>query len=266
MRRLQALLAHAYEHAAYYRRVFDQAGVRPEAIESLDDLRRLPTLSKREVREHLSDLLADNYPKEKLRRDSTGGSTGIPVVFDRDLPRGDSRMAVGLRHDGWTGWRIGERLAYVWGAQRDFGPMEKIRWRLASRFVHRHIMLDAAALDEESMHRFAAELQRWRPALIVAYAGGAYVFSKFLLDRGIRLPAPKGVVCTAESLYPQHREVIERALGAPVFNRYGTREMGLIASECDRHLGDAHCRRPRAGGRCGPTTDRPPRASQAKCW
>ena len=235
LRRLRALLRHAYDHTAYYRRQFAEAGITPDAIRSLEDLCKLPPLSKQGVRAHLPELLADTYELAHLRRDQTGGSTGIPLIFYRDCARGDARLALGFRHDGWTGWRPGERTAYIWGAPRDFG--RSLRWRLVSRFVHRRATLDAGWLDEQGMEHFARELGKWRPALIVAYSGSAHLFAKFLLQRGLQVPPARGVVCTAELLYPHQRREIEQAMGARVFERYGARETGLLASECDRHRG-----------------------------
>jgi len=237
LRHLQALLRHAYDHTAYYRRQFREAGITPAAIRDLDDLRKLPTLSKQNLSANLADLVADNYRLEELRRDHTGGSTGSALTFYRDRRRGDARMGVAYRHDQWTGWRIGERSSYIWGALRDLGPLTSLRWRLNSRFVRRHTFLDAAALDDISMSRFAAHLARWRPALIVAYSGAAYLFAKFLLAQGIKVPPPKAVITSAELLQPHQRRVIEQGLGAPVFDRYGAREVGMIASECERHQG-----------------------------
>jgi len=235
--RLQALIAHAYQHTAYYRRQFDEAGIDPASIRDPDDLERLPTLSKPQVQADLADLLAENYPLDKLTRDYTGGSTGTALKLYRDQRRGDARLAVGLRHDRWTGWEVGERAAYIWGAPRDFGPVANLRWRLSTRLVHRLTMLDALILDQESMARFAVELKRWRPALIVSYASVAYVFAKFLLERALEVPPPKAVIVTADLLQPHQRPVIEKGLGAPVFNRYGARELGIVSSECAFHQG-----------------------------
>ncbi|NLG85178.1 MAG: phenylacetate--CoA ligase [Firmicutes bacterium] len=52
--RLQEAVARAYARVPFYRKKFDGAGVRPEQIRSLDDLRRLPFTIK--------DDLRDNYP------------------------------------------------------------------------------------------------------------------------------------------------------------------------------------------------------------
>jgi phenylacetate-CoA ligase len=234
---LQDLLRHAYEHCPYYRRQFEQAGVTPSAVRDLDDLLRLPTLSKHQVRENLDGMLARNYQRHVLRRDQTGGSTGSAMTFYRDERRADARLAVGYRHDQWAGWRIGERTSYIWGALRDLGPLHEFRSRVTTRFVRRSTFLNAARLDRETMARFAADLARWRPALIIAYAGAAYVFARFMLEQGIEVPPPRAVITSAELLQPHQRRVIEQGLRAPVFDRYGARETGVIASECECHQG-----------------------------
>lgn len=237
LRRLKALLRHSYEHTPFYRRQFQEAGITPDAIRDLDDLRLLPTLSKQQIQAHLDELIADTHAVHRLRRDYTGGSTGTALMFYRDFRRGDAREALAYRHDGWTGWEIGERQSFIWGAPRDLGPVGQLRWRLTSRFVRRYTMLDALALDEESMSAFATDLTRWRPSLIVTFATAAYVFAKFLLARGIEVPRPKGIITTAELLQPHQRRAIEEGFRAPVFDRYGAREVGLVASECESHEG-----------------------------
>jgi phenylacetate-CoA ligase len=42
---------------------------------------------------------------------------------------------------------------------------------------------------------------------------------------------------TADMLYPHMRETIEKVFRSPVFNRYGSREVGIIACECEKHEG-----------------------------
>lgn len=237
LRKLQALLRHAYDNCPYYRRQFQEAGITPAAVRDLSDLLNVPTLSKEQVRTNLPDLVAGNYDRDRLRRDQSGGSTGSALTFYRDARRGDARLAVAYRHDAWTGWRIGERQSYIWGAATDLGPVTSLRWRLRNRLVRRQTRLNCAAFDEEAMRTFALELNRWRPALVVAYAGAAYVFARFLLESKLRVPPPKGIITSAELLQPHHRQVIEQAFGASVFDRYGARETGVIASECERHQG-----------------------------
>jgi len=81
MQQLSKLLHHAYEYVPYYRRVFDQRGLRPNDIQNPDDLRQLPYLTKEAVRQNFQDLMATNYTKSKVRYVTTGGTTGIQLGF-----------------------------------------------------------------------------------------------------------------------------------------------------------------------------------------
>ncbi|MFR8032689.1 MAG: phenylacetate--CoA ligase family protein [Lachnospiraceae bacterium] len=80
LERLQDTVKRAYEHVEPYRKKMEEAGVRPEDIKTLDDLKRLPFTTKQDMR--------DNYPyglfavsRKKLRRiHASSGTTGKPTV------------------------------------------------------------------------------------------------------------------------------------------------------------------------------------------
>lgn len=80
LERLQDTVKRAYEHVEPYRKKMEEAGVRPEDIRTLDDLKHLPFTTKQDMR--------DNYPyglfavsRKKLRRiHASSGTTGKPTV------------------------------------------------------------------------------------------------------------------------------------------------------------------------------------------
>ena len=51
LERLQKLVAYVYERIPFYRESFDEAGVKPEDIKSLDDLRKFPFTVKQDLRD-----------------------------------------------------------------------------------------------------------------------------------------------------------------------------------------------------------------------
>ena len=75
--RLGRMIRHAYHHVPYYRELFDRLKIRPEQIQTLSDLERLPLLSKEDVSENLYfDLFADNHRKHEMQKVvMTSGST-----------------------------------------------------------------------------------------------------------------------------------------------------------------------------------------------
>ena len=80
LERLKWSLAHAYAHVPAYQQMFDQAGMHPSDLRTLDDLQRFPFTSKTELRE--------NYPfgmfavplEQVLRVHASSGTTGKPTV------------------------------------------------------------------------------------------------------------------------------------------------------------------------------------------
>ncbi|HZT30354.1 MAG TPA: hypothetical protein VFA33_10750 [Bryobacteraceae bacterium] len=83
---VDALLRHAYAKVPYYRRRFDNAGIHPDQVRTLEDLRRVPITLKSDLRAlPEEDLLARDCVPNRLLRYGTGGSTGVPteVCFTR---------------------------------------------------------------------------------------------------------------------------------------------------------------------------------------
>jgi len=77
-------MAHVYERSPMYRRKFDEAGVRPQDIKTLDDVRRVPFTTKEELRrsQEQHPPYGDCHcipPEEGVRVFQTTGTTGIPV-------------------------------------------------------------------------------------------------------------------------------------------------------------------------------------------
>lgn len=234
--RLQKLLAHAYARCPFYREHFDGAGLSPGDLRSLEDLAALPLLEKSDIQQHRDRLLAADWPKEDLIPNQTGGSTGSPLSFFMSQDRLRSRNAATVRHNRWAGWDVGDKAALLWGAPRDRPPN---RWRawLRNALLDRQLFLDTGHFTEARLLAYHEALQRFRPKVMLAYAQAAALFARFLKARGLMPYQPSAVVTSAEVLEAADRAVIEEVFGCRVFNRYGCREVSVIASECAQHDG-----------------------------
>jgi phenylacetate-CoA ligase len=234
--RLRALARHAYEQCPFYRRRFDRAGLRPGDLRRLDDLRALPPLEKREIQEQGDMMIAREWPRADLIPNQTGGSTGTPISFLLSGDRKCSRAAATVRHDRWAGCDVGDKTAVVWGAPRD-RPADAWRTRLRDAVLREPLWLDAGLLTEERMLHFQSQLHRFRPRVVRAYARALAVFARFLQSRGLEAFHPQSIITSAEVLEDADRTLLEEVFCCPVFNRYGCREVSVIASECPQHSG-----------------------------
>jgi len=79
-KKLKALVKHAYERVDYYRQRFDEAGVKPEEINELHDLERIPITTKKQLQAMpIEKITARGIRLDKCLKVKTSGSTGIPL-------------------------------------------------------------------------------------------------------------------------------------------------------------------------------------------
>jgi phenylacetate-CoA ligase len=87
LERLQSTVARVYEKVPFYRETLTNAGIRPEQIKSLDDLRRLPFTVKQDMRDAYPYNLFAAPMDEIVRIHASSGTTGKPTVVG--YTRGD---------------------------------------------------------------------------------------------------------------------------------------------------------------------------------
>ena len=232
---LRRLLRHAYQHTAHYRDVMDGGDVRPEDIESVADLRRLPLLDKDTVRATMNARMSAAPPHATITK-STSGTTGEPVVVKYNAESRHWRDSTRWRGYGWGGYRIGQRAMHYWG----FGPPAKSwvkRQKIAlDHAIKRDLYVDSTPRGEAALASAVAQLRRFEPNVMVAYAAGAAALARYVNDHELRDWSSIPVLVGAERLWPHDREQIEAAFG-PAFETYGAREVMLIGSECEIHDG-----------------------------
>ncbi len=236
LKRLQALLRHAYQNVPYYNQKFAELGLHPDDIKTLSDLTRLPILTKKDVRENLPALVARNFPKDQMIPYSTGGSTGEPLQFyitEQSLARGTAAAHLAY---SWYGYEQGDKAAYLWGSPREASTRQSLSDKICN-LVFRTIHLDAFDMSENRMGEFAQRLAKFKPKVIIAYASAAYLFARYLQHKGIESIRPGAVITQAEKLFPHQRRLMEEVFGCEVFDFYGSREVQAMAAECPEHSG-----------------------------
>ncbi|MFT0139851.1 phenylacetate--CoA ligase PaaK [Alloalcanivorax xenomutans] len=113
--RLRWSLTHAYNNVPFYRKAFDDAGVHPYDLKSLDDLRHFPFTTKSDLR--------DNYPfgmlatpmREVVRVHASSGTTGKPTVVaytQNDINNWADVMARSIRA---AGGHAGDKVHVAYG-------------------------------------------------------------------------------------------------------------------------------------------------------
>jgi phenylacetate-coenzyme A ligase PaaK-like adenylate-forming protein len=234
--RLTELIRYSYDKVPYYRRRFNEAGVHPSGIKAPEDLKRIPILTRSDIQQNLEDMVSVDYGPSARVRNSTGGSTGTPMHFYTDHTFTGIQVAVRSRSDRWRSYQMGDKVAVLWGADRDLPDLNWFARVRLHTFV-RHRRLNSYNMTVEKMETFARLLIRWRPRHIHSYAASLYVFASFLRERGLDVIRPVAISTSAEKLWDYQRALIEDVFKCRVFDLYGSREVPNVAAECEMHRG-----------------------------
>jgi phenylacetate-CoA ligase len=235
--KLRKLINQAYYHVGYYRELFDEHGLKPSDINTIEDLQKLPLLDKHNVRNNLYfDLMSDNHNKKNILKITTSGSTGEPFVCYADKHQLEIRWATTLRSMEWTGYRFGDKQARLWHQTIGMTRLQVIREKIDA-FFNRRLFIPAFEMNKSNLNALIGKLKMHNPVLIDGYAESFNFLAHYIKNVGLDGVHPKAIISSAQVLPEHSREIIEDEFKCGVFDKYGSREFSGIAYECNAHDG-----------------------------
>ena len=236
LERLKDTAARVYDRVSFYRRMFDEAGLRPSEIHSLGDIRKLPLTVKDDLRSSYPYGLFAVPMKEVVRMHTSTGTTGKPTVVGytrNDLETWAELCARILTAAGVTSDDIAH-VAFTYGLfTGGFGlhyGLEKIGASVipaSAGSVQRHLML----------------MQDFGATTLVCTPSYALHLSEAVMEAGIRKKIKlRWGVFGAEPWTNQMRAEIEGNLGLSATDNYGLSEVigPGVSGECNENKHGMH--------------------------
>lgn len=227
--RMKALVADAYQYSAYYRRLFDSLTLKPEDIQSLQDLEKIPPLTKEIIREHYDEILLRGKPGLHYRHTSTGGSTGNPTRYVKDNDSWGFDNAFNFRMWKQTGYRLGDRFLAL-GSSSLFPTTKRSVLHDLYYGIRGKIPFNAMNLSAERLAECVDLIRRKGIHYIYGYASSIFLLAKYVeenhLESSIRI---KACFPTSEILTDTYRSTMERVFGCVVSDMYGAHDGGIVA-------------------------------------
>lgn len=230
--KIRRLVHHCYENVPYYRDVFTSMGLKPDDIQSGDDLCKLPVLTKQIIRDHYNELFATNTDVKRIIKSSTGGSTGTPIQFSKDANEWSGQKAATLRAWEWYGLHLGDKIFSLGGnsiVQKNTLFSFK---NLYDRIIMRNFKHSSADVTDEGMMVHYKSLMKLKPKAIRGYGSSIYILARFIEKEHLPVCPLKVVLTTGEVLVPEYRRKMEEVFNAPVYDEYGAGDGGILSHEC----------------------------------
>ncbi len=229
LKRLQQVVSRVYHTVGFYKRAFDEAGVIPEDIRTLDDIRRLPFTVKQDLR--------DNYPfglfavpmSNIVRLHASSGTTGKPTVVGytyKDIETWSRLMARSLVAAGLTSNDIIHN-AYGYGL---------FTGGLGVHYGAERLGASVIPMSGGSTKKQIMILQDFGPTAICCTPSYALYLAERGEDMGVNMHSLslRVGVLGAEPWSEKMREEIEERLGIKALDIYGLSEIigPGVAMEC----------------------------------
>lgn len=234
---LHKIISHAYNNVPYYFNTFNKLNLMPADIQSVEDLQKLPILTKEVMRANPKEFRPHNLKYLKYNTQATGGSTGNP--FQYKLSNSDEILGLAIMYANWgyAGYELGDKIGLIAGSSLISSTKSNLVGNIKA-FILNEKKFSSFEMSHIYMNDIILKLNICRPLYIRGYASSIYLFAKHVKNTNSKISfTPKGVFTTAEVLFEYQRDVIEDVFNCPVFDQYGLNDGGVSAYECEMHSG-----------------------------
>lgn len=227
--KLKDIVNYAYNNVPGYYQLYKEAGINPEEIRCLNDIKYLPFTDKFLIRDNISDFISNGISKRKMSYCTTGGSTGIPFGFYYN--KLSSAIEYAFMYNAWetTGWRLNDvgvvlRGGFVGSKDNYFSKTQSKRYELSTYY-----------LTEDTYSLYKKFILKVNPTFLHAYPSSATDFARMVIQFGdIGQIDFKSIFLGSENLYTWQKSIIKQAFPtAKIMSWYGHTERAIWAPWCD---------------------------------
>ena len=234
LERLQATVQHCM-NSPFYRSRFEEIGLKPEDIKSLDDIRRIPFTTKQDLRDTYPFGMASVPLRECTRLHSSSGTTGTPTVIlhtQKDLEEWAAQVARNL-------WMVGLRPDDVFQNSSGYGMFTGgLGFQYGAERLGM-LTIPAAAGNSLRQIKFITDFGTTALHAVPSYVTRLYEVMQSVGIDPRRDTKLKVLAIGAEPHSEEQRRRIEDMMGVKAYNSFGMSEMcgPGVGFECQEQNG-----------------------------
>lgn len=241
LKRLEETVKKAYENVPFYKRKFDEIGVRPEDIQSLEDINKLPFTTKTDLRDAYPFGMFAVSEEEIVEIHTTSGTTGKPTVSGYTEKDIEIWSEVSARAIVMALGTKGDRIQNCYGYGLFTGG-------LGIHYGGHKVGATVVPISAGNTKRQVEVMQDFKSTILTCTPSYALYLAEVLEKEGSDLEkiSLKSGIFGAEMWTEEMREELEKRLGIIALNIYGLTEIigPGVAQECLQkeglHISDDH--------------------------
>lgn len=222
-----SLFRYTYTNSEFYRNFYKEHGIGIDDIKSIDDIKKLPVLTKDIVRDNIEKIRIGS--KRRMQKVSTSGTTGNALSIYQSYKSVLIHKAYVNKYHILCGVKSGDKIASL------RGHLDNKTFKLKLHIANT-LYLSSYQIKQSMVKDYYNELNDFKPKAIEGYPSSLYNLCCLLKENSLKLNIP---LCftSSETLYDFQRTVIEETLNCKIFDWYGCTEHTIAIAEDFCHNG-----------------------------
>jgi len=221
----------AYTNLPFYRDWKEKHSL-PDKIESIEQLKNFPVLTKRDIyenQEYIKEGLTDFYMT------STGGTSGITTHFPTSKNDADHTYANAYLGRSWWDIQPLNRILMFWGHSHLFGKglkrhVKQFKRKLSDLLINTK-KVSSYALNQHNVANFYDTIVKDDPEVIISYTSNLFQICKYMESKGVKYKSDnfKGIILTSETATDADVAILKERFNTNIIHEYGMAETGAMA-------------------------------------
>jgi phenylacetate-CoA ligase len=226
--KLRKLIKHSIQTVPYYNDLFKRLGLKVEDIQTHDDLKKLPILTKAIIKkEGIEQFTSSAISKKDMLLFSSSGSTGEPLQFYVTKNSESTLKAAAIRGWYWMGYKLGDKYVKL-SMHPPSSNIKKIQ-----NYFNRCLYLSTTQLTEQAFNIIIEKIAQYNPKIIRGYPAPLFFLAEIIEKREeIKYPNLLAINTTGSTLHNDVREKIQKIFNVKIYDSYSC-EGGTVFFQCE---------------------------------
>ena len=220
--KLKELVNIAYYHTSFYKEKYDKAEFHPDDLKNLDDISKIPLLTKDEVRHYSKEMVDKRIDVKTLSKGYTSGTTGKALELYQDKKTASREWASICYQWERVGYKVGDGRIELRGFIEDerdyiYFPDERV------------LRINIIKVNNKNIDKIIKKIKQVNFIFIHGYPSAVFKFAKVIEENKIDYN-PKAIMMASEVLYDWQMQVIDRVFDCKKIIHYGQAEKVALAA------------------------------------
>lgn len=233
LKKLKKIIKYSYENVPFYQKKFNSVNIKPEDIQTFEDLKKIPTTTKEELRNAKEKILAKGFNENNCKKSKSSGSTGEPFTsyFDKNswfILKNITK----LRARFLCGLKFGNKAVNI-----ECYPKEKINQLNKTSWLKDRILKLRYISLYDSLENHIKYFNKFKPHALYGFPSYFIELGEHLQKTKTKLPYIKTIFTSGELLDTPTKNKLKKHFGENIYDIYGSTETLEISWECKQHKG-----------------------------